>query len=339
MQINDANLRDLYRGYRTLFDTAMQGAMPVSGPILMEVPSSNNEEKYVWLGAVPGMRRLLDEIQIKNLSASNYTIPNGEFEDTIGIKQQDIENDNYGIYNPFFTAMGEAASYDKDIRTIPLLLGGFSVNSVIDSDGTLSGPDYTGTAFFAAGKKRTPGDPGFTNIFVAGGNITANAPLNVYSYRAARANLKGRMNAAGRPMNLGRKLILLCGTELEYTALQILQASTALTAMPAAGGGNAFGSVENIDKGTAQVITSPLIDASATPNAWFLLEVGLAVKPLVWQVNKAPTLTSITQPNSDHVLKHHEFLYQAYGRYAAGYLLSDLAFGSTGAGAAMTQYP
>jgi hypothetical protein len=174
---------------------------------------------------------------------------------------------------------------------------------------------------------------------VTGGNIEANAPLNVYSYRAARANLKGRLNAAKRPMNLGRKLILLCGTEQEYTALQILQASTQLQAMPAAGGGQAFGSVDNIDKGTAQIITSPLIDASATPNAWFLLEVGLAIRPIAWQVNKAIALTSITQPDSDHVLKHHEFLYQAYGRYAAGFLLSDLAFGSTGAGTAMTQYP
>jgi phage major head subunit gpT-like protein len=336
MQINDGNLRDLYRGYRTLFDEALQGATPVSDPLVMTVPSTNNEEKYVWLGAVPGMRKLLNEIEIRNLSASNFTVANAEFEDTVAVRQVDIENDNYGIYNPFFSAMGMAARFDQDVRVIPLLLGGFSATSTVDSQGTLSGNDYTGSPYFSAGKIRTPGDPGFSNVLVAGGNITANAPLNIYSYRAARANLMSRVNAQGRPMNLGRKLQLVVGAGLEPTARQILVADTVIQANT---GNTSVAAVTNVDKGTAQIITSPLIDNSSTPDAWFLLETGLAVKPLVWQVNKAPVLTSLTAPDSDHVFKKHEFLYQAYGRYAAGFLLSDLAFGSKGTGTAMTAYP
>ncbi|HUB68008.1 MAG TPA: Mu-like prophage major head subunit gpT family protein [Candidatus Methylacidiphilales bacterium] len=325
MQINQSNLTDLYRGYRVLFDDALQGTIPISDDIVLRVPSGNNEEKYVWLGAIPGMRQLVDEIQIKNLAASDWTIENLEFEDTVAVKQRDIENDRYGIYNPFFTALGEAARYDQDIRVLPLLLGGFSTS------------DYTGSNFFASGKIRTPGDKGFTNILVTGtGSQQANAPLSIYSYRAARANLMGRVNAAGRPMNLGRKLVLVCGAATEPIARQILVADTVIQANTS---NDALAAVTNIDKGTATIVTSALIDASSTPNAWFLLETGLSLKPIAWQVNKNPVLTALTQPDSDHVFKKHEFLYQAYGRYNAGYLFSDLAFGSTGAGSTMTAYP
>ena len=48
----------------------------------------------------------------------------------------------------------------------------------------------------------------------------------------------------------------------------------------------------------------------------------------------AAALVTLTQPDSDHVFKKHEFLYQAYGRYNAGYGLPELAFGSTGVDAA-----
>ena len=318
MQINQANLTDLYRGYRVLFDDALQGATPVSDDIVLRVPSGNNEEKYVWLGAIPGMRQLVDEIQIKNLAASNWTIENLEFEDTVAVRQRDIENDRYGIYNPFFTALGEAARYDQDIRVFPLLLAGFST------------PDYTGSNFFAADKIRTPGDKGFSNF------DSENYPLNVYAYRRARANLMSRVNAAGRPMNLGRKLVLVVGAALEPIARQILVADTVIQANP---GNTSVAAVTNVDKGTAQIVTTPLIDASATPNAWFLLETGLSLKPIAWQVNKNPVLTALTQPDSDHVFKKHEFLYQAYGRYNAGYLFSDLAYGSQGTGSALSSYP
>jgi phage major head subunit gpT-like protein len=323
MQINQANLTDLYRGYRVLFDEALQGASPVSDDLVMNVPSNNNEEKYVWLGAVPGMRKLVDEVQIKNLAASDWVIENEEFEDTVAVRQRDIENDRYGIYNPFFASLGQAARFEQDILVFQCLLSGFST------------PDYTGSSFFATGKIRTPGDAGFSNILSTTGDFQAHAPLNTFSYRAARANLMSRVNAAGRPMNLGRKLVLVCGAALEPIARAILVADTVIQANPS---NDALAAVTNIDKGTAQIMTSALIDASSTPYAWFLLETGLMLKPIAWQMNKAPVLTALTQPDSDHVFKKHEFLYQAYGRFNAGYLFSDLAFGSKGTGTAMTSY-
>ena len=63
---------------------------------------------------------------------------------------------------------------------------------------------------------------------------------------------------------------------------------------------------------------------------WFLLETAFPIRPLILQVEKEPTFASLTNPDSDHVFKRHEFLYQTYGRYNGGYGLPQLAVGSTG---------
>ena len=325
MLINQANLTDLFRSFRTVYDQAMQAAPIVSNDFVMAQPSDSIEEKYAWLGAVPGMQKLVDEPVIQNLSASDFTVVNEEFVDTVAVKRFVIETDKYGVYKPAFASMGDAAAFDQDIQVFNTILAGFVAD------------DYTGQPFFSANKIRTPGDPGFTNILVNGvGSQEAHAPLSIYSFRAARANLMSRVNAKRRPMNLGRKLILVVGAALEPIARQILVADTIIQANV---GNTSVAAVTNIDKGMAQIVTSALIDASATPDAWFLFEVGLAVKPLVFQVNLKPILIAQTAEDTDANFLRKEFRYQAYGRYAPGYLLSDLAFGSKGTGSAMTAYP
>jgi phage major head subunit gpT-like protein len=65
-------------------------------------------------------------------------------------------------------------------------------------------------------------------------------------------------------------------------------------------------------------------------DTWFLIEMGRPIKPLIMQFEKEAVMLSLTNPESDHVFKKHEFLYQAYGRYNGGYALPELAYGSTG---------
>lgn len=323
MLINQSNLTDLFRSFRTVYDQAMQGAPTVSDDFVLEQPSMSIDEKYAWLGAVIGMSELVDEPVIANLSASDWVVTNKEYTATVAVKRFVIETDKYGVYKPAFAALGDAAAFDKDIQVFNALLAGFTAD------------DYTGQPFFSTGKIRTPGDPGFSNVLQTAGDIQANAPLNAYSFRAARANLMGRVNAKGRPMNLGRNLKLVCGTALEPIARQILVADTAIQANT---GNTSVAAVTNIDKGQAQIVTSALIDNSANPYAWFLLETGLSVKPLVFQVNLKPILIAQIAEDTDSNFLRKEFRYQAYGRYAASYLLSDLAFGSKGTGAAMVSY-
>jgi phage major head subunit gpT-like protein len=312
MQINQANLTALFKGYRTLYMDAYQGCAPLSAPLFQMVPSNAKSEQYNWLGAVPGMKRFRGEVQIENLAAEKWQIDNDEWENTVSVPQFDIETDCYGVYNPRFSALGIAAQQHKDELAGDLLIGGFDNLC------------YTGSNFFADNQTPLVGGTTFTNV--------STAQLSQSSYRAARQRLKGRLNAKGRAMGLGLRLLLVVPPELESTARTIIIADTAIQAQNPGAVGSAVAAVTNVDKGTAELLVLPQL-ASQSDTAWFLLEVGYPIKPFAWQVNKEPILISQTNPESDAVFTNHVFKYQAYGRYNAGYFLPELAEGSDGTAA------
>jgi phage major head subunit gpT-like protein len=301
MQINQTTLSALFKGYRTLFMDAYQGGAPSWQRYAMRTTSTAAEEIYHWLGAVPGMRKLVSEIQIRNLAAHNYTIKNDEFESTVGVKQAEIERDNYGVYNPLFSSMGLAAKQHPDELLAALFLGGFTNKC------------YTGGNFFSANQEPQKGKTKFSNI--------TTKKLSQANFRAGRQNLKSRLNAEGRPMNLGIDLMLVVSPKNEDLGREILLADR-----------NANGAT-NTDRGTAKLEVWPQL-AAGNDEAWFVLEAGYPIKPFIVQVEKETALTSLTNPDSDHVFKQHEFLYQGYGRYNAGYGLPELAYGSDGSTAA-----
>jgi phage major head subunit gpT-like protein len=300
MQINATNLAALFKGYRTAFLAEYHGATPMWQKVAMKTASSSEQEIYHWLGSFPGMRKLVDEIQIQNLSAHKFAITNDEFESTIAIPQATIERDTYGIYTPNFTAMGRAAGYHPDELVSALLLDGFTELC------------YTGSAFFADAHEPVSGGTTFDN--------KTTKKLSRANFRTARANIKSRLNSKGKPMGLGIKLQLIVSPTNESLAREILVAERV-------DAGNS-----NVDFNTAELVVWPALATSEY--AWFLVETGLPLKPLIFQEEKPVGMTALTSATDEHVFKKHEFLYQAYGRYGAGYGLPELAYGSTGADAA-----
>jgi phage major head subunit gpT-like protein len=305
MQINQAALASLFKGYRTLFLEAFHGAQPQWPKFAMRSPSAAGSEQYHWLGAVPGMKELLGEIVIENLKASNYTITNKEFESTVAVKQADIERDMHGVYNPLFQAMGQAGAEHPDELVADLLINGFTQT------------DYTGGTFFSTTHKHSVGG-GAANQFSNKGTKKFSAA----NFEAARAAIRSVKNEKGRPMNLGSKLLLIVSPTYESAARACVLADT----VPNAAG---TASQTNVNKGTADLLVWPRL--AADEHKWFLLDVGFPVKPIILQEEKPVSIASLTSMDSDHVFKKHEFLYQAYGRYNAGYGLPQLAWGSTGA--------
>jgi len=313
MQINQSTLAALFKGYRTLFLEAYQGAKTIWEQIALRTPSTAAEEIYHWLGSVPGMRELVGDIVIQNLTAARYSILNKEFESTVAVKQADIERDTFGIYNPIMESMGLAARQHQDQLVATLLSGGFAAK------------DYTGKNFFDTDKLHEPDNSKsakFTNKLTT--------VLSADSFQAARALIKSRLNAQGRPMGLGIKLQLVVPPALEAIGRQILQADfiSQLATNKAGSEIVAATAVTNVNKGTADLIVWPQLAGNDTN--WFLLETAFPIRPLILQVEKEPTFASLTNPDSDHVFKRHEFLYQTYGRYNGGYGLPQLAVGSTG---------
>ncbi|WP_043585361.1 Mu-like prophage major head subunit gpT family protein [Geminisphaera colitermitum] len=305
MQLTPHNIANLYKTLRTIFFAAYQAAPDdVANSLAMRTQSSAAEEVYHWLGAFPGMKKLIDEIKIENVRAHNYTIPNDEWEDTIGIKQADVERDEagaVGLYRPRFQIMGDTAKQHDGEMVADLLCNGFTRKC------------YTGKNFFDVDHEPIPGKTKFTN--------KTTKKLSQANYRAGRVNIKTRKNAVGRAMKLGRDLVLLVGATNEALGFEILKAE------------RSDNGKTNVDKDTARLIVWPEIDV-INPEAWFLYDAAQPVKPIIVQEEKPVDMLALDDPEDDHVFKKHEFLYQAYKRTGYGYGLPEVIYGSDGSAAA-----
>ena len=303
MEITTQSLTSAKRGLQKIFDNAYQGIAEMWWKQLaLSTTSNGSDEEYHWLGAVPGLKELIGEVQIANLIRHGFTIKNKEWADTIGIKRKDLERDRLAIYTAFVQAMAEAAAYQPGELVAKLLVDGFTET------------DYTGTAFFSTGKKAHAKANAFDTI-------VDNKKLSQANFRAARKLLIGRLNAEGRAMRLGKDVVLVVSPTYQSTALEITTAEK-------------LGNNTNVDRGTARTLVLPELLALSAEHHWFLLEAGGAMKPFIVQKETEPQQAMVTDPNDSHVVKHQEFIYQVYCRHNAGYGLPELAVGSTGANAA-----
>ena len=100
MIVNQAALQAIYVGFKTIFNKAFTESKPLYEKIATVVPSSTKSESYKWLGKIPRMREWIGERLVQNLGAFDYEIKNKDFELTISLDKNDVEDDTIGIYNP-----------------------------------------------------------------------------------------------------------------------------------------------------------------------------------------------------------------------------------------------
>ena len=137
MLINASNIQNLFFGFSAAFQQGWDGATSQYSRFCLDVPSQTSENEYAWLGQFPGMREWLGDRLIKNLRAHSYTIKNKNFESTVSVNRNNIEDDRYGVYGPIFRALGEEAATHPDKLVYGLM-----------SEGTVQ-TCYDGKPFFS----------------------------------------------------------------------------------------------------------------------------------------------------------------------------------------------
>lgn len=288
------------KGFAIKFDAGFQGAAaPLYERLTDTIPSSAMVEEYDFLTALPGIRELVDEVQINNLRAAGFTIRNKEWESTIGLKVVDVQGDRLGLYSRNAQIMGEVARQHPDELLASLLSAGFT-----------NGLDYTGTAFFGTNKRAYAGAAQFTNV--------TTGRLTEARLAAGIANIKSRVNAKGRPMGLGRNLVLVVSPTYEQSAKNILLAEK-----------NANGA-DNMLRNAAKLESWPQLAVNGMEHTWFLFEAGSMMKPFMHQELLPWQYYAITNPNDSYVVTKKQFLWQSYRIANMGYGLPELAYGSDG---------
>jgi phage major head subunit gpT-like protein len=293
MIVNQANLQEIYKNFVVIYNKAFTEAETLYKKIATVIPSSTKSEEYKWLGKIPRMREWIGDRVIQNLSAYDYTIKNKDFEVTVGVERNDIEDDSIGIYSPLIKAMGESAATHPDELVFPLLLNGFEQKC------------YDGFSFFAGiHKEGKSGQQSNKSTY----------KLSVDSYADARSKMMSLKDDQGNPLKIIPNLLVV-PPQLEGAGRKILYSA------------QIEGST-NIYKDSAELQVAP--ELSINPNGWFLLDVRKPIKPLIFQQRKKPALVRKDKETDNNVFFQKQFVYGVDSRDNAGYGLWQLAFGSTG---------
>ena len=291
MIVNPQNLRGIYVGFNTLFNRALTTVTPLYTEVATVTPSTTDAETYAWLGDIPGMREWIGDREIQNLTGSDYTIKNKDFELTVGVDRNAIEDDKIGLYKPSIQMLGASAASHPDELVYALLASGFEAKC------------YDGKAFFATDHE-------------AGKNAVSNkitSKLSLESYVTARAMMRGYKNSKGRSLALVPNLLVV-PPALEAKAREILVAEF-------------INGTKNTMQGTAELHVEPRLTSDA---AWFLLDTSRPIKPLIYQQRKKAKFVSKTAETDDNVFMSKKFIYGADSRGNAGFGFWQMAVGSDG---------
>ncbi len=291
MIVNAQNLRGIYIAFNTLFNKAFEGQKPTYQRIATVVPSTTEAETYAWLGDIPGMREWIGDRAIQNLSGSDYTIKNKDFELTVGVGRNAIEDDKIGLYNPSIQMLAESAALHPDELVYSLLSTGFTALC------------YDGKPFFAT--DHAVGEKAVSTKLTD--------KLSLQSYIAARAMMQSFKNSKGRSLGLVPDLLVV-PPALEATARDILIADY-------------VNGTRNTMKDTAEIHVEPRLTSDS---AWFLLATKRPLKPIIFQQRKKPKFVSITEETAQNVFMQKTYLYGVDSRDNVGFGFWQMGVGSDG---------
>lgn len=292
--INRSTLGDTMRGFKTVFSKAYEATSTHSDKIAMRVDSSTKQEEYRWLGAIPGLTEWLGDRAVKDLAQDGFVIKNKDFEATVAVSRNDIEDDNIGVYTPLFSQLGENSKQHPDELIFSLIAEGFTKTC------------FDGQFFFD-----TDHPNGSQSVW---SNKSADT-LTATAYETARQTMMSLKNEEGRPMRVTPSHLIV-PPQLEKEALDIVRAD-----LTASGDSNVW-------RDSADVIVAP--ELSDNPTYWFMAALEKPVKPFILQMRKEAQFVSLDNIDDENVFMRKEYIYGVDYRGAVGYGLPHLIFGSTG---------
>lgn len=303
MIINPANLGAIYYNFNLGWQAAYDRTPQWWEQLATKVTSTTGSNRYAWTGLLPRMREWTGSRILKNLAGRVVELVNKDWEATIAVDRNSIEDDHLGIYLPEINAMGEAgASLANDAIAAALLAAT-----------TTTG--YDGQAFFNASHP--------INTDISGGTTYSNLDASGKALTPANyADVRRRMIALnaedGKPLNI-RPNLLIVPPSLEMTAKQIVESDLVVNAF---GINAATGGSRNVLMNTAQVLVIPELESQ--PTAWYLACTTKGIKPFIWQERKAPKFVALDKEDDENVFMRRKFIYGVDARGAAGVTLPFL---------------
>ncbi len=267
----------------------------------MVLTSSTAMETYAWLAMLGSMRKWIGPRLADKAVKQAMIVVNDDYENTVRVNRNDIDDDKLGIYPVLFDQMG----YDAK-----LLWPRLAVAAMVENANWLDG-----NAFFLASRKY-----GKNTIK----NYVTDA-LTAESYAAARQTMMGYVGYDGNTLNVMPDTLIV-GPALEKTAKDIV-VNTKIVVSIATGDGSKTqpAVIDNMLAGTVKLVVDPLL-VGAAANYWFLGACNGPVKPVAVQKRKEGALIRWDKDSDTCVKDNNENHYGLHYRGAACLTLPHLMY-------------
>lgn len=122
MIINAEALARLYIALNATFNAAFQATEVKYNQMAMTIPTGTKIVDYKFLLDFPMMREWVDERKIRDLPAEAFQVATKDYEATIGIDRNDVDDDQLGLYTPAVASLAEGAKKAPDTLLAELIV-------------------------------------------------------------------------------------------------------------------------------------------------------------------------------------------------------------------------
>jgi len=282
--INDASLQDLNKQLNAKWTTAFEaGVQSQLTSLATTYTSTTASNFYAFLEALGGWSEWNGARQFKDVASQQFEVLNKDYEMSIKMPKNQIEDDQIGMY----------------VDLVPNMVQGWfkKQQSLIAGVMTSNPKAYDGIALFSAAS-RSYG----SNVI---NNYTTSA-LSATTFETARVAMMSYLDHNGEPLAVTPN-VLTVGPKLEKTAWDIVR--------------NYFGidssstiQIENFYKTTGMTVNVSPYLIGTYDDYWFLSDTTDVIKGVLLQIREVP---SPIMSNAQEVARNKTIDYMADGRMAA----------------------
>lgn len=301
MEINAPNLQALFIDISKSFADAMNGTpLEIVDKVAATTTSKSTDTRYPFVQAIQGaMRQWTGPRQMNNVVVDGFVVTNLKWENSLAIKRDDIEDDQYDVYADMLAPqLGRHAKLLPDQQVASI----FNSNPVC----------YDGKTLFNQNHYINPQ----SQTGAQSNDLGTSMPLNGTNLAIANAKLRSLVGPDGIALGSYGSLLLV-PPSLEYVA-DTLANSTFYPEIKN-GVSAAFGSQSNVFKGRYGVVASEWLTDSGDPTTavWYLVDARSTIRPALWQQRIAPQLVQMVDPANPIVFHQDEFQMGTRARGAA----------------------
>lgn len=269
---------------------------------VMETQSTGRDEEYGWLGNSPKMREWLGDRKLTKLNSFDYKLKNKDYEATLDVLRNDVEDDRLGNYKVRINDLAEQARIHPRALFFEALIAG-EVELC-----------YDGQPFFSASHQDSEASGVQSNIYSGTGTTLA---LLKDDLDGVEKEMKCILDDTGQPFDESEiKIGVICHPNLKRKFVEL----------------NTLTMINNTDNGMKGRIVS-IVDSCrlSDENDWYFANVKAnGVKPLIRQVRQKPQFQSM-EASSENGFMRKIYYYGIDSREVFGYGLWQRMFKVTNA--------